>query len=267
MSLLPPFYAPIGQRSVQRWAEESISVFWEQQLEAFLPSSFHPLLIQRQNLFFKYPWVKFPPLKWRHTPQPDWGLSMPPKSIRPPTLPSILLSNFGFRPRSLDPTQSSLVLPLHVHHSLSPAPGACLAIGHDRGYTHTVINTVCTTVLQVHQLASNNDLTPIGGSWRARRSRSRPPDNQPCLCVSAGVHRRLFEYLSSCSLTTLSMNQLLLLGGETAFYSYFTLQSTTSGKVIAKQATNILYNSHNQATTKKGSSWQQIIPDWVALCS
>lgn len=39
-------------------------------------------------------------------------------------------------------------------------------------HSHTVINTVYTTVFQVHQLASNNDLIPPGVSWRARRSRT-----------------------------------------------------------------------------------------------
>lgn len=78
------------------------------------------------------------------------------------------------RPECLNLTQSSLLLPLFVHHSPSLALGACLDTGRDRGYTqvhpHTVINTLYTTVLQVHQQASNNDLIPPG--VRATRSRT-----------------------------------------------------------------------------------------------
>lgn len=78
------------------------------------------------------------------------------------------------RPECLNLTQSSLFLPLLVHHSLNLALGACLDRGHDRGYTqrhpHTVINTLSTPVLQVHQQASNNDLIPP--EVRATRSRT-----------------------------------------------------------------------------------------------
>lgn len=42
----------------------------------FLPSPTHPILNLRHNLFM-YLWVHFPFLKWKYTPQPDWGLSMP----------------------------------------------------------------------------------------------------------------------------------------------------------------------------------------------
>lgn len=96
------------------------------------------------------------------------------KSICPPCSSFYPTVKPLVRPECLDLTQSSLVLPLYVHHSLSLALGACLDTGHDRGYTqphpHTVINTLYTTVLQVHQLASNNDLIPPG--VRARRSRT-----------------------------------------------------------------------------------------------
>lgn len=78
------------------------------------------------------------------------------------------------RPECLNLTQSSLFLPLLVHHSPNLALGACLDTGHDRGYTqrhpHTVINTLSTPVLQVHQQASNNDLIPP--EVRATRSRT-----------------------------------------------------------------------------------------------
>jgi len=114
------------------------------------------------------------------------------KSIRPPAPPPIQTLE------CLDLTQSSLVLPLYVHHSLSLALGACLDTGHDRGYTHTVINTVYSPVLQVHQLASNNDLIPPGVIWRARRSRSRPPDQKASLWVGADVHCRYLSLFLAC---------------------------------------------------------------------
>lgn len=90
-----------------------------------------------------------------------------PSSAPPPSIQPLV------RPECLDLAQSPLVLPLYVHHSLSLALGACLDTGHDRGYTHplphAVINTLYTTVLQVHQLASNNDLIPPGvRAWRSR---------------------------------------------------------------------------------------------------
>lgn len=84
------------------------------------------------------------------------------------------VSGPSVRPECLNLTQSSLFLPLLVHHSPNLALGACLDTGHDRGYTqrhpHTVINTLSTPVLQVHQQASNNDLIPP--EVRATRSRT-----------------------------------------------------------------------------------------------
>lgn len=109
------------------------------------------ILRQRHNLFV-YPWVYFPLLIWRCTPKAKLRPFHASKSICPSAPPPIQPS---MGPECLDVTQSSLVLPLYVHHSLSLALGACLDTGHDRGYTyphpHTVINTVSTTFLQVHQ--------------------------------------------------------------------------------------------------------------------
>lgn len=95
----------------------------------------------------------------------------------PPSDCSLLFhSKPSVRPESLNLTQLPLLLPLFVHHSPSLALGACLDPGRDRGYTqlhpHTLINTLDTTVLQVHQQASNNDLIPPG--VRATRSRTAP---------------------------------------------------------------------------------------------
>lgn len=138
-----------------------------------LPSSTHHVLSLSYNLLM-YPKVNFTLLKWRYTPQPSWGHSMP---LNPSVPLLLLLSNLQTFSEACAPGfSSSLVLPQYVHHSLSLALGECLDTGHDRGYTYphpyTVINTVYIAVLQVHQLASNNDLIPPGVNWRARRSRT-----------------------------------------------------------------------------------------------
>lgn len=105
------------------------------------------------------------------------------KSVCPPCSSFIPTIKPLVRPECLDIVQSSLVLPLYVHHSLSLALGECLDTGHDRGYTqpypHTVMNTLSTTVLQVHQLGSNNDLIPPG--VRAERSRTAAT-----VCIALG---------------------------------------------------------------------------------